>query len=168
MKDEQFLREVYEGSYRRLVTGMYAVCGDLGLAEEVVQEAFVRAIGRIRDFRKVDNPEAWLRRVALNIHHSRWRRMQKLSGLYHQHQSRPPDRTPEADLGTDHVAIVAALRKLPSAQREAIAMHHFMDLSIAEIAATVGVPDGTVKARLSRGRAALADHLSESKEVRHV
>lgn len=167
MKDEQLLREVYEGSYRRLVTGLYAISGDLTVAEDVVQEAFVRAISKIRDFRKVDNPEAWLRRVAINIHHTRYRRAQQLSFLYRRAEARPAD--PPPDVGADHLDLIDALRALPQSQREAIALHHFMDLSVAEIAATLNVPDGTVKARLSRGRAALAERLRElPEEVRHA
>ena len=54
-----------------------------------------------------------------------------------------------------------ALRRLPEAQREAIALHHLADLPVHEVAATLGVPTGTVKARLSRGRAALATLLTE-------
>jgi RNA polymerase sigma-70 factor (sigma-E family) len=167
MKDEQFLREVYEGSYRRLVTGMFAVCGDMGTAEDIVQEAFVRAIASLKDFRRVDNPEAWLRRVAINIHHSRWRRMRKLAGLYAETVQLSADPVPADEAETDHVVLVEALRQLPAAQREAIALHHFMDLSVAEIAGSLGVPDGTVKARLARGRASLAESLRESREVRH-
>jgi RNA polymerase sigma factor (sigma-70 family) len=168
MRDEQYVREVYEGCYRRLVTGMYAVCGDMGTAEEVVQEAFVRAVARVKGFRGVDNPEAWLRRVAINIHHSRWRRMRKLAGLYEAtaHVSADPLSAP--DVETDHVVLIEALRTLPTTQREALALYHFMDLSVSEIARTIGVPDGTVKARLARGRAALAETLREPTEVRNV
>jgi RNA polymerase sigma-70 factor (ECF subfamily) len=167
MRDDEFLREVYEGSYRRLVTGMYGMCGDLGTAEEIVQEAFVRAVAGVRDFRRVDNPEAWLRRVAINIHHSRWRRIKHLSLLTERADPRPEVTAP-MDVETDHVTLIAAMRRLPAAQREAIALHHLFDLSVAEVAALLNIPDGTVKARLSRGRAALAESLRETKGVRHV
>ncbi|HYO31451.1 MAG TPA: SigE family RNA polymerase sigma factor [Nocardioidaceae bacterium] len=168
MKDAQFLSEVYAASYRRLVTGMCALCGDKGAAEEIVQEAFVRALAARTDFRRVDNPEAWLRRVAINIHHSRWRRMQKLASLYRKgaRAAEVASQIPETD--TDHVMLVEALRRLPTSQREAIALHHFMDLSVSETAATLGVPEGTVKARLARGRAALAERLQDIEEVRHA
>ncbi len=167
MRDEEFLRAVYEGSYRRLVTGMYGMCGDLGTAEEIVQEAFVRAVAGIRDFRRVDNPEAWLRRVAINIHHRRWRRIKHLARLTDQRPDPRPGFTTPMDVETDHVALIAAMRRLPAAQREAIALHHLFDLSVAEVAAVLNVPDGTVKARLSRGRAALAESLRDTNEVRH-
>ena len=69
--------------------------------------------------------------------------------------------TAYADLADDRLALMTALRRLPVAQREAIALHHLADLPVAEVALTLGVPEGTVKARLSRGRDALAVLLSE-------
>ena len=65
------------------------------------------------------------------------------------------------DLPEERVALLAALRKLPVSQRETVALHHLADLTVAEVALTLGVPEGTVKARLSRGRAALAVLLEE-------
>jgi len=56
---------------------------------------------------------------------------------------------------------VAALRQLPQAQRQALVLHHIADLSVHAVAAEVGVPEGTIKARLSRGRSALATLLSD-------
>jgi RNA polymerase sigma-70 factor (ECF subfamily) len=55
-----------------------------------------------------------------------------------------------------HTALVRALRQITPDQRRAIVLHHLCDLSVAEVAAETGVPHGTVKARLSRGREALA------------
>jgi RNA polymerase sigma-70 factor (ECF subfamily) len=63
------------------------------------------------------------------------------------------------------VALVAALRRLPEEQRRAIVLHHLADLPVAEVAAETGAPIGTVKARLSRGRAALALLLEEHDEL---
>ena len=60
-----------------------------------------------------------------------------------------------------HVAVVEALRRLPEAQRRALVLHHIADLSVRDVAHEMGVPEGTIKARLSRGRAALAALLVE-------
>ena len=60
-----------------------------------------------------------------------------------------------------HVALVAALKQLPEAQRRALVLHHLADLPVHEVARETGVPEGTVKARLSRGRAALAALLAD-------
>jgi len=161
---EEALRALYEGSYRRLVGQLFAVCGDLGEAEEAVQEAFVRAVQHSRTLARADNPEAWVRTVAVNLSRTRWRR--RLMGDRLHRDAAGPATPPE--LSPDHVALVAALRRLPAAQREAIALHHLADLPVEELARAVGAPVGTVKARLSRGRSALAALLSDTEEAHHA
>jgi RNA polymerase sigma-70 factor, ECF subfamily len=158
------LREVYAVAYPRLVGQLVGVTGDPAEAEDVVMEAFARAAARPQDFADVDNPEAWLRTVAVNLARSRWRRMLRWSHLI------PALARSEAyaDLPEEHLALMAALRRLPTTQREAIALHHLADLPVAEVAHTLGVPEGTVEAWLSRGRAALAVLLEPSKEDDHV
>src|SRR5690348_12735098 len=64
--DGVFVHEVYDASYRRLVGQLVGITGSLAEAEDVVQEAFARACNHVRTFRHTDNPEAWLRRVAVN------------------------------------------------------------------------------------------------------
>jgi RNA polymerase sigma-70 factor (ECF subfamily) len=159
-RSESRLREVYAASYARLVGQLVGVTGDPAEAEDAVMEAFARATPKRSSFHDADNPEAWLRTVAVNVARSRWRRMLRRSHLL------PQLVTSEtyADLPEEHLALMAALRRLPSPQREAIALHHLADLPVAEVALTLGVPEGTVKARLSRGRAALAALLDPSKE----
>ena len=167
--DEVRLREVYAVSYPRLVGQLVGVTGDPAEAEDVVMEAFARAATRQSSFHEADNPEAWLRTVAVNVARSRWRRMLRRSHLL------PRLVTPQtyADLPEEHVTLMAALRRLPTAQREAIALHHLADLPVLEVARTLGVPEGTVKARLARGRSALAALLADTssepaKEDDHV
>ncbi|HET7386258.1 MAG TPA: SigE family RNA polymerase sigma factor [Nocardioidaceae bacterium] len=160
-----FVRELYDGSYRRLVGQLLAITGDRAEAEDAVQEAFVRAINHARALQHADNPEAWLRRVAINVVRSRWRRAKTFAKLV----PRLPQPAPAGEPSADRVVLAEAMRSLPASQREAIALHHIAGLPVHEVAATLGVPAGTVKARLSRGRAALAEVLSdeESLEVRH-
>jgi RNA polymerase sigma-70 factor (ECF subfamily) len=62
----------------------------------------------------------------------------------------------------NRVALVAALQQLSQATRETIVLHHLADMSVHEVAEALGVPVGTVKARLSRGRAMLATLLSDA------
>jgi RNA polymerase sigma-70 factor (ECF subfamily) len=157
----QRVREVYDVSYRRLVGQLTGVTGDPTEAEDVVMEAFVKALKSAGEFGRLDNPEAWLRTVAVNAARSRWRRRRWLR------ESAPPTHlsaTAYADLAPDRLDLLAALRQLPAAQREVIGLHHLADLPVAEVADTLGVPIGTVKARLSRGRAALAHLLEEQPE----
>jgi RNA polymerase sigma-70 factor (ECF subfamily) len=153
--------EVYAAGYRRLVALLTAVAGNRSEAEEAVQEAFVRALGISGRRAVVDDPEAWLYRVAVNILRSRWRRIvagrQAADELSSQQQT--------VENGTDHVdsrmELLRALRRLPFEQREALALHYLADLPVEAVAVRVGSPVGTVKARLSRGRAALARLLDE-------
>ena len=149
MGEDADLRELYIAAHGRLVLQVAALTGDLAEAEDVVQEAFVRAMGKWSRLREYDNPEAWLYTVACNLARSRWRRAQRAL-----HLTPAPDHTPE--LSPDRIALLAALAKLPADQREAIVLHHLVDLPLDEIALRQGVPLGTVKARLSRGRKALA------------
>lgn len=130
--------------------------GDLGEAQEAVQEAFTRALAAPRKFAALDNPESWLRRVAVNVARTRHRRRRMLDGLLHRIGPSPlvADYTPE------HLALLAALRQLPQGQRYAIALHYLVDLPIDEVAQTLEISVGTVKSRLSRGRQALAQLLS--------
>ena len=156
--DDDRLREVYAVAYPRLVVQLVGVTGNPAEAEDVVMEAFARAAPRRSSFHEADNPEAWLRTVAVNVARSRWRRMLRWAHVL------PELVTPAsyADLPEDRLALLTALRQLPQGQREAIALHHLADLPVAEVAFTLGVPEGTVKARLARGRAALATLLTET------
>jgi RNA polymerase sigma-70 factor (ECF subfamily) len=145
------LQEVFDASYRRLVVQLYGVVGNAGEAEDLVQDAFVRASASGARFLRVDNPEAWLRRTAVNLHRNRWRKVRNFSRI------RPKLETRYDLPGLDeHLIVVDALRRLPEAQREVLALHYLADLPVQEIAATLRVPEGTVKSRLMRGREALA------------
>jgi len=155
--DERAFEELYALSYRRLVGQVYAICGDLAEAQDCVQEAFICAWRHRRTLDADRAPETWVRVTASRLAISRWRRARKAL--------RPPDRALTRDAvpepGVSHVALVEALQKLTVEQRRAIVLHHLGDMPVAEIAAELGVPVGTVKARLSRGRAALAVLLSD-------
>jgi len=157
------LEELYYASYRRLVVQLYAICGDVADAEDAVQEAFVIAIRKERELRRVANPEAWVRTAALNRLRRGWRH----ASVVRKYQPRVPGPQVPVEAGPDHVAIVTALARVDRDQREVVVLHYLADLGIAEIAGELGIPEGTVKSRLSRARARLADLLNE-KEDRHV
>nr|MDT0663258.1 sigma-70 family RNA polymerase sigma factor [Micromonospora sp. DSM 115978] len=158
MYRESVVSEVYSGCFRRLVVQLYAVTGDLNEAQEAVQEAFIRALNSPRRFAGLENPEAWLRRVAINVARSRHRRRRTLATLLHR--LGPPPVV--ADMSPDHVALMTAMRTLPLGQRHALALHYLADLPVDEVARSLGVSVGTVKSRLSRGRQALALLLTDT------
>jgi RNA polymerase sigma-70 factor (ECF subfamily) len=158
------LREVYDASYGRLVLQLFALCGDLADAEDAVQEAFVKAIGQGRAFDRVLNPEAWLRTAALNHQRNAWRHAK----VVNRFRGTVPGAQATPELSPDRVAVVKALAGLDADQRTAIVLHHLADLGTAEIARELGVPEGTVKSRLARGRERLAPMLDEREESDHV
>lgn len=162
--DPTSLRDVFDASYRRLVVQLFGVTGSMDEAEDLVQEAFVRAAAAGRRFARVENPEAWLRTTAINQHRSRWR---KRRNDRRARDRMAPPRDPEAL--ESHLEIITALRALPEAQRQVIALFYLADLPVETIADELGVPAGTVKSRLSRGREALASHLAYAEGgVHHV
>jgi RNA polymerase sigma-70 factor, ECF subfamily len=160
LEAREAVRGAYQAYYRRLVATLYGLTGDHAEAQDLVQEAYARALARPRVFLDVADPEAWLRTVAVNLARTRWRRRRLLDTLVRTGRITPsPESTPAAT--PDRVLLVSALQKLSRATRETIVLHHVADMSVHEVAETLGVPVGTVKARLSRGRALLADLIGE-------
>jgi len=157
MNDAERFDAFYVATSQRLFRQMYAMTGNRADAEECTQEAYARAWQKWTHVREAQNPEAWLRTVAWRIAASRWRRAR--TGAAALARLGAPEHEPPPS--PDHVAIVEALRHLPAKQRQAIVLHHFSGLTVEGVAAEVHAPVGTVKARLSRGRAALAELLRD-------
>lgn len=149
--------EFYHATYHRVVGQVYAMTGSLAEAEDSVQEAYARAWQNWNKIRGYGDAEAWVRAVAFRISVSSWRKaVSRFSA--HKRQARAEE---QPALSPDRLAIMDALRLISPEQRQAIVLHHFVDRSVEEISRETGVPTGTVKARLARGRRALAPHLSE-------
>jgi RNA polymerase sigma-70 factor, ECF subfamily len=153
--------EFYTGAVGRLLGQLFLVTGDLHEAEEVVQEAFARASVRWSWLRDYNVPEAWVRRVAMNLATDHARRLRRQARAILR-MGLPPE-APEVSVET--LALVEALRTLPMRQRRAIVLHHLVGLPVEEVAQTMRVPAGTVKSLLSRGRRALAARLAEAEGV---
>jgi RNA polymerase sigma-70 factor (sigma-E family) len=156
---DQAWGELYHACYRRLVTQLYAFTADLTEAQDVVQEAFARALARPHGLAGVDNPEAWLRTVAVNVVRRRWRRRRLLDTILLR--DRPVTRMVEPAPGPERTDLRDAIGALPAGFREVIVLHYLADLPVDEVARLLDVPVGTVKSRLSRGRAALAAQLAD-------
>lgn len=154
-QDQSSFDEFYRTTSRRVMHHVYAMTGDRTEAQDCVQEAYARAWQRWGQLHRDDrdgDPEAWVRTVARRIAVSRWRRTRTAARhlLVHGREQAVP---PPSD---DHRVLVDALRRIPEAQRHAVVLHHLVGLSVEEVAHETGAPTGTVKARLSRGRSALA------------
>jgi RNA polymerase sigma-70 factor (ECF subfamily) len=144
---------------RRAVLGLgFALCGGLGQAEEVTQEAFARAF---RDWDRIsgyDDPGAWVRRVVANLAASAWRRRSSELRALTRLRARPVQ---VEGLHTADDEFWAAVRALPARQRQCVALHYLEDRPVAEIAGILGIAEATVRVHLHNGRAALAARLGE-------
>lgn len=163
MAEQTWFAELYDRCYERLVLTAYAMTNDLGAAEEITQEAFAVAYGRQGRVFRTDSPEAWLRTVVLNLARRRFRRRAALDRILRRQQAEPPPRVAPSG---EHLDLHEAIRGLGQEHRTVVVLHYLADLPVEEVATILGVPAGTVKSRLSRARAALADRLRT--EVDHV
>jgi RNA polymerase sigma-70 factor (ECF subfamily) len=160
--DEEELAQFVAAEYRGLVAALSLVCGDRSTAEDAVQEALARAVIAQRRGR-IDSLPAWVRVVALNQLRNRWRsksREKKATQLLRDTQV-PSGADDEIERSMD---LTTALATLSPRQREAVALHYRLGLSVAETARAMQVTDGTVKTLLSRARAGLGVALSDGED----
>jgi RNA polymerase sigma factor (sigma-70 family) len=162
--DIEELYATYAGAARRLA---YLLTGDPGVAEDIVQDCFVRLCGRLRPLRDIDDLHAYLQRMVVNAARSHFR----YRGVRTRRASEAAAAYGPAGVGDavtiDHAGGVVerdrlrrALAALPARQREAVVLRHYLDLSEQEAAFHMGVTVGTVKALASRGRTAIVAGLA--------
>ena len=162
MKDAEGFDAFYTATNRRVLHQMYAMTSNLADAQELTQEAYARAWQRWGAVSTYDDPEAWVRTVALNRVRHGWRH----ASVVRRYQAKVPGPQGSVEIGPEHVAIVTALEEVDVDQREAVVLHYLADLPVADIAAQLAVPEGTVKSRLSRARDRLAGLLDDTGDDR--
>jgi RNA polymerase sigma-70 factor (ECF subfamily) len=169
--DEELARGVQRGSRRDLASlverhhgpllgFLYRMCGgDRALAEDLTQETFLRVLRAIRQYHYPRPFKPWLYAIATNAARDHF----KLAEIRHADSeadnssvwdaAADPSTGPEASalIGDEAQQVVVAVSALPMHQREAVILRYYQDLSLAEIADTLGVPVGTVKSRISLG-----------------
>jgi RNA polymerase sigma-70 factor, ECF subfamily len=148
----------YGAAAMRVVRHCYALTGSLADAQDIAQEAFARAWQRWASVSLCDSPEAWVRKVATNLAVSRWRHDRAARAFARELAGEQV----MSEISPNTVALVHGLRTLPERQRVVLVLHYLADMSVDQIAADLGCPAGSVKAWLSRGRAALAVALAET------
>jgi RNA polymerase sigma-70 factor (ECF subfamily) len=161
--DDARLRAFIATEYRKVVATVELVCGSLPTAEDAVQEAMARAWERGARGEEIDRLPAWITTVALNLARSQMRRW-KSERRARDRMGLPgivPD-TPGAS--ADAHAVREALLALPRRQREATVLRYYGGLDVEEIARTLGISAGNVKAVLFRARQALASALGDDAE----
>jgi len=151
---EPFVR-FFRAEYSAVVSLVYGLSGSRAAAEDITQEAFLRAH---RDWKRVeamDSPQGWVRRVAINLATSRWRRLRAEAAALAR-LSPPTSFVPPDDRMS---AFWDEVRRLPTRQAQAVTLHYLEDMPVDEIAAVLDIATGTVKALLSQGRERLRRQL---------
>ena len=132
----------------------FALTGDRGVAEDVVQDAFLEAYRQWDRIAGYDRPDAWVRRVVANMSVSAFRRrrgeLRMLTQLVVRQERAVPELSPAA------LAFWQAVRALPKRQAQVAALFYLEDRPIADIALILQMAEGTVKKHLYDGRKALA------------
>ncbi|MDT0201083.1 SigE family RNA polymerase sigma factor [Nocardioides sp. AE5] len=162
------VEELYAAHWRSLVRLSVLLVRDLGTAEEVVQDAFVAMHGRWNKLREPDKALAYLRQAVVNRSRSVLRHRKVVDRHVQQEADQAPLTAPGADAGVlaaeRRTAVLEALAALPRRQREVLVLRHYLDLTEAQIAATLGISPGSVKSHASRGTQALRKQLGEAME----
>jgi RNA polymerase sigma-70 factor (sigma-E family) len=142
---QEALRAAYEEHYVPLLRLCILLSGDRQVAEDIVQDAFVRVTPRIEEV-PTDHLASYLRRVALNLWKNRLRSLTR--------ERRARDRTGIVHvtdpIGEDRAALWAAVLRLPKRQRACLVLRYYEDLPEREVAALLRCSIGTVKSQTSR------------------
>lgn len=161
---EELVVELFRTEGRSLVRLARLFVDDRDAAEDVVQEAFLRLARHAGRIDAIDRAPAYLRSIVLNLARDHNRR--GMVSLRH-HATRGREIDVEADAADqlvrseEHGRVLAAVRRLPARQRDCIALRYFEEMSIDQIAATLGISVNSVKTHLQRAMASLDRTLVE-------
>ena len=152
---EQVLSRLVAERGDALTRYAYLICGDRDACADLVQDALVKTFGRLRNGFSVASAEAYVRRVILNSYldagrrSSRWRRI--------AHLQADPELIQSTDAAVDeHLDVQAQLRRLAPRERACVVLRYYEDLTVADIAAWLGISPGAVKRYLSDGLGKMA------------
>jgi RNA polymerase sigma-70 factor (sigma-E family) len=150
----------YRATYPGVVAVAHSMTGDRHLGEEIAQEAFIAAHRRWAKVRRLDRPDLWVRRVAVNRCTTTWRRKlieRRVNGQIAAGTPTLQDGAGDARLAGDE--LWAAVRRLPDRQLTVVVLHYVDELSTAEIGELLGCTPSTVQTHLTRARERLGQLL---------
>ena len=151
-----------EAEHRNLVGLLTLATADAHVGEELAQEALARLCSHWPRVQRMANPRAWLRRVALNLAASRYRR-RRAEWRANRRHGPVSDELP-ADTAVE-VAVREAVAGLPQRQRTVIGLRYFLGLSVVETADAMSCAPGTVKSLTSKAVGRLRAELLEPEEI---
>jgi RNA polymerase sigma-70 factor (ECF subfamily) len=148
----------FEGIVRRwqgpLVNMAWRYCRDRARAEELAQEAFVRAWRGLGTWRQESSFSTWLFALAANVYRNDLKRFPSVNLPIDEiaEPARPAEQLSRAEEQSQNEVVRRAVLALPKRYREPVVLFYFHDKDVTAAAQTMGLPEGTVKARLSRAR----------------
>ena len=150
----------------RLHAAALNLCGDGATADDLVVRALDRAVRKIDSCRDSEALFGWIYAIMLNLYRDEARTLSSQRTVYCENVPEVASEMPSLGRGIDDAILRAAIKQLPREMRDAIVMHYFMDLSVAQMAKVLMVPAGTVKSRLHYARLCLGGIL-EMKGIRN-
>ena len=136
-----------------LVNMAWRYCRDRGRAEEMAQEAFLRAWRGLASWRSESSFSTWLFSIAANVYRSELKRFPTAVPLDEAAEpSAPAVQLSDSELRGQNEAVRRAVLALPLRYREPVILYYFHEMDVGRAAQTLGLPEGTVKARLARAR----------------
>jgi RNA polymerase sigma-70 factor (ECF subfamily) len=150
-----------EKSRDKLYRMAYAWCHDAHLAEDITQQALLKALEKRAQLREVEKLDPWLMRILANTLRDWYRRQRPTEAIDDHH--RVERRGPEQLASQNEVVLRVrqAMEKLPIAQRQVLTLVDLEGYAYAEVATVLEIPIGTVMSRLSRARQALKTHVEQ-------
>ena len=158
--DERQFEALYEKYANDVLRVSYFYLGDRQKAEDVTQDVFVRLLTHTPELIP-GREKAWLLKVALNRCRDLWRAAWVKRVVLGSPAMELTPAPGNLDDRLEKQELMQAIHRLPTDFLEVILLHYYQGYGIAEIAAMLGVPEGTISSRLSRGRKKLEDILKE-------
>lgn len=141
-----------EQEYPRLVGMLGLYCGDRDVAEDLAQETLIKLCRDWRKVRKLEAPDRWVHRVAINLAHSHFRR----KGIERRAVAVLGGRRLGTETQNSDLETLDLLSALPHRQKSALLLHYYLDLTVREVAQVMDIPEGTAKTLIHRGTRSLS------------
>lgn len=144
----------YIEQYGRRLCGLcYRLCASQQEAQDLYQETWLRALANFRRYDPEREFEPWISRICVNCYRNQLKKKKYLFTYEHPEDEIAPEKE-------GHGALYDAINKLPEKLRATIILFYFRDMDISSTAKALGIPEGTVKSRLNKGRKLLKEVLT--------
>lgn len=149
------LVDAYQSTVRNFFLNLTA--GDYALSDDLAQETFIKVYTNIRSFKGLSKFKTWLLRIAYNEFYSYMRKMRE--EREEEGYNVPDELTRDEEANDARMDVYTAMRVLTEAERTVITLFFIQDMPIKKIEEITGMPEGTIKSHISRGKTKMAQVL---------